>query len=74
MALTFACHIPLGGRPTEPEDTSAIGSSDTVGFHGALLGGEIEPWPKVGEVVTHLGKAAVEWGEFEIRFSLVIIP
>jgi len=62
--LALAYHVPLGGRPAKLEDAYAIGFSDSLwGFTEHCWSGEIESRPKVGEVVTHLGKAAVEWGE-----------
>jgi len=64
VVLALAYHVPLGGRPTKPEDASAIGFSDSLwDFTERCWSGEIESRPKAWEVVTHLGEAAAEWGE-----------
>ena len=51
-----------GERPTEPENASAIGFSDSLwAFTQRCWDGKMELRPKAGEVVAHLGEAAAGW-------------
>jgi len=59
---TLASGVSCGLRPGKPKNGAPIGFSDSLwGFTECCWGGEIESRPKVGEVVTELGKAADDW-------------
>jgi len=54
--------VLLGMRPTKPEDSSAIGLSDSLwAFAQRCWDGKAESRPRAGEVVAHLGEAAANW-------------
>jgi len=49
-------------RPDQPENASVIGFSDSLwGFTRRCWDGQAESRPDVGEVVSHLGEAAIRW-------------
>ena len=49
-------------RPDKPKNASAIGFSDPLwSFVQRCWDGDMRSRPEVGEVVTHLGKAAANW-------------
>lgn len=49
-------------RPEKPQDSSAIGFSESLwDFTQRCWSGKAELRPKVGELVTHLEKAAADW-------------
>ena len=59
----LANDVVRGGRPDRPENASAIGFSDSLwNFTQQCWDGRVESRPTAGEVVTHLGEAAVVWG------------
>jgi len=68
----LAYHVLCGKRPTEPENASAIGLSDSLwAFIQRCWDGSIESRPKVGEVVVHLKDAADSWNGLMPPRSLV---
>ena len=51
-----------GKRPDKPANASSIGFSDSLwGFTQRCWDGKIESRPEVGEVMKHLGEAAINW-------------
>jgi len=55
-------YVLRGKRPTKPENSSAIGLSDSLWvFTQRCWDGKMELRPKAGEVVAHLGEAAAGW-------------
>ena len=54
--------VVKGLRPEKPENASAIGFSDPLWGHvQRCWDGDMNLRPRVAEVVTHLGRAAVNW-------------
>ena len=55
-------HVLRGKRPDKPGNAPAIGFSDSLwDFTQRCWDGRIGSRPEAGEVVTHLGEAAIEW-------------
>jgi len=55
-------HVLQGRRPSQPENASAIGFSDSLwSFTERCWDGKIELRPEVEEVVTHLKEAVDNW-------------
>ena len=63
--MTFAGFVVFRGvRPEKPKDASTIGFSDSLWrFTQRCWDGDMKLRPKVGELVKHLGEAAVKWGK-----------
>jgi len=68
----LAYHVLRGARPTKPENSLAIGFSDSLwAFTQRCWDGPVWSRPKVGEVVAHLEEAADSWNGLMPPHSLV---
>ena len=59
----LAYHVLRGKRPAKPEDASDVGFSESLwAFTQNCWDRTMESRPKVGEIVTRLRVASVDWG------------